>query len=216
MLKKGLIFISILITSIIFSLFNMKKVDAFHEIGNNGVDIKYAPDFHDEKEVRKEDYIIEWDNEMSNTDQIDTINVNYKYDGNFNIDALGTQGYQTIIVKISMWIWEFDDGYQRIFIYNSKNDTKPLVSGEIDHCGSNVGNPIYYTFYFELKIEEIENNNFVIRYGARGAWNNNWGNSELHICAGASKERRKTDYMWQISWQNPEKTYYTYRRLNKC
>lgn len=211
-MKKNLLFVSLLL---LIALLSSLDVYAFQDIDDNGVDVTFTIDYFEHKEIRKPAYYIEDDNQFGNL--YDVINVNNTYDGLFNLGLLAEQGYKTLVVEVTMWVWEYQDGYQRIYFYDDTSTTTLLTGGIFEHgSGYTKEAPSQYTFYCEIPIDALHDNDFVIRYGSSGAFQNDWANSEVTVQLGASRETRKTVDVWKIVWDNSEHTTYTYTSLKQC
>lgn len=183
------------------------NVFAFKEIGDYGVDITYALDSFDTYKVRTSSNIVTDDSRFSQ--KYDTIDFKDVYDGKYNIDTLKTEGYYTMAVEITLDVKKIDDGYQYIFIYDdTRSDT--FLTGCQFECGKSYRN---MTFYFEVSIFNIKENDFVIRYGASGKFSDDWENKNLNIQVGFSKEAVKTTNIWYIKWLNDNHTKYQYEKL---
>ena len=70
-----------------------------------------------------------------------------------------------------------------------------------------------FTYYFEVSIFNIKNNDFVLRYDATGGLQDDWTNRNVRIQMGLSKELVKTSKVWQLSWIDNSHTQYTYQAL---
>ena len=76
-------------------------------------------------------------------------------------------------------MWEVDDGYQYIFLYDGPNESSNLIwSVEIEHGGSGKSStPRVYEFEIFVPIESIQNCQYLyIRYGASGMFSDTWQN----------------------------------------
>lgn len=183
------------------------NVFAFRELGydNNGiprsVDITLAEDFNTLYTVRTVEQTI---TDSGRFNQIhDSVNFNSVYNGKYNLDDLYDQGYRTMAVEITMDIKEVHDGYQYIFIYDDTSTTSYLRGAQIEH-GPGKKDTEYrtYTFYFEVDINNVRDNDFVIRYGAGGSFSDDWKNKNVKIQVGWSKEIVMTSHIWYLKWIN--------------
>lgn len=97
-----------------------------------------------------------------------------------DLDNLGIK-YLSITLKINMW--EVDDGYQYIFLYDGPNESSNLIwSVEIEHGGSGKSStPRVYEFEIFVPIESIRNCQYLyIRYGASGMFSDTWQNDIIY------------------------------------
>lgn len=119
-------------------------------------------------------------------------------------------GYRTLVVEIELEMKEVDKGYQHIFIYDDSSDTTWLTGCKYSLGGSTkVTAYTKVTFYCELNLANINNNDFVIRYDASGKNDDDWKNQNVKVYVGVSKETQKTQNMWELKWDNLEHTSYT-------
>ena len=188
---KKFIFV-ILSAFILFAI--SANVFAQREIGNYGVDVSLALDYFTAKKVRNAECTITDSGRFKQG--YDTVKFNDLYDGQYDLDTLYTVGYRTLVVEIEIEMKEIDKGYQYLFIYDDATSTtwqtgcKYSLGG-----GTKVTTFTPITFYFELNLANITNNNFVIRYGASGDSEDNWVNRNVSVYVGASKEEQKTQCM---------------------
>lgn len=203
--------LGIALTSLIFT-FWVANVNAFQDIGDYGVDVSLAFDPYNLKLIRNPTYNVDNDNQMSNL--YDVVDFDNEYNGQYDLDSLASQGYKTLVVEVTMMVWEYKDGYQRIFFYDDTSATSCITSGIFEHgSGYKEENSSQYTFYCELPLSALHDNDFVIRYGSSGLFQNDWRNNEVYVQVGASTEVRKTVNVWKIIWNNQEHTSYTYTQL---
>jgi hypothetical protein len=104
---------------------------------------------------------------------------------NYNTSSLIAQGYVTLGIIFQLDIREVDDGFQEIFIYSGSTTTSiQLVTGitAFEHVpGSKNTTYMRYEFYAEIILSQIIGNTVYIRYGAHGAFNDNWKNKFLEV-----------------------------------
>ncbi len=90
--------------------------------------------------------------------------------------GIGMQ-YLAITLKINMW--EVNDGYQHIFLYDgSGSDANLLWSCDIEHGSTSAG---VHTFQIYVPISQLQNVQYLyIRYGASGNFNDTWKNDKIY------------------------------------
>lgn len=196
----------VLCVAMMFSF--VKHTYAFIEVPGYGVDITLALDAFDKKTVREAEEKIDDSGRMGNP--YDTVDFNYIYNGRYDLEDLKSQGYVTIAIEITMQAKEVNDGYQYIFIYDDTTDTTLLAGGRFE-IGPDKKQTSYseFMFYVELELLKIQDNNFVIRYGASGNYDDDWMNKNIEVQIGFSKQFRSYSNVWQLEWDNPEHTQYT-------
>lgn len=93
-------------------------------------------------------------------------------------------GIKYLAIKLSLRMWEIDDGYQEILIYDGPNSTDCIWSNtEIEHGPGKVDKEhrVYETTIF-IDIEKIKDCSYLyIRYGAHGNKTDNWQNDHLYL-----------------------------------
>lgn len=94
------------------------------------------------------------------------------------LKAIGIN-YLAITFKINMW--EVDDGYQDIYIYN-EHDTAILWQTTIEHGGNKkYTTPGVHCFQIYIPIDSIKEYNFLkIRYSAHGKNADTWKNDRIY------------------------------------
>lgn len=207
LMKKTMLLILVIMMSFITIFASSTKVFAFRELGtdSNGnprsVNITLAEDFETLYTVRTVEKTI---TDSGRFNQIhDSVNFNSVYDGKYNLDNLYNQGYRTMAVEITMDVKEIHDGYQYIYIYDDTSTTSYLSGGRFEH-GPGKKDTQYktYTFYFEIDINNVRDNDFVIRYGASGAFKDDWVTKNVKVQVGWSKETVITSHVWTLEWIN--------------
>ncbi len=193
----------------LFIIFS-ENVNAFQEIGDYGVDITMALDSFDAKEVRAAEYKISDSGRFNQN--YDTIRIDDLYNGGYDLDSLYSDGYRTLICEMELEMKEVDKGYQHIFIYDDDTSNTYLTGCKYSLGGSDkISSYQTVTFYFELNLSNITDNDFVIRYGASGSFDDDWKNQNLSVYIGLSKEVQKTANMWSLEWI--DSTHYSYEEL---
>ena len=110
------------------------------------------------------------------------------------LDKVGLQyaGYTKLNVILEIDAWEKDDGYQFIFIYNSRecadNGLEEDIHGDVylhkiqfEHvAGRKSGDIEHYTFFFQIPLSSFGTELYV-RYGASGILGDTWCNANLML-----------------------------------
>ena len=207
---KKIICAMALCVAMVLSFF--KPAYAFIEVPGCGVDITLALDSYTQKTIRQAEQSIDDSGRMGNP--YDTVDFNILYNGQYNLDDLKNQGYVTIAIEITMEAKEVDDGYQYIFIYDDTQTNTWLAGGRFE-IGPDKKQTSYseFTFYVELELLNIMDNDFIIRYGASGNFDDDWKNKNVSVQIGFSKEFRQYANVWQLAWDNAEHTQYTCTQL---
>ena len=204
MRRKMFIIICTIFLTILLSI----DISAKSEIDEYGVNLDLALDYFNPKSVRTSEYKITDSGRFKQG--YDSIRFNDLYDGQYDLDRLYSDGYRTLVVEIELEMKEVDKGYQHIFIYDDTSDTTWITGCKYSLGGSTkVTSYTNVTFYFESNLANIHNNEFVIRYGVSGDFDDSWKNQNVKIYVGVSKETQKTQNMWELKWDNDEHTRYT-------
>lgn len=197
-------FMVALFSLLLFSFFGIEVFASFIEIPGYSVEISYALDHLNFKDVRKENansdnsYIITDNGRFTN--KYDTINLINLYDSRYDINTLILNGYKTAAFEIKMDVREENDGYQYLFVYDDSQSNTYLTGGKFEHSpGSLNTNYATYYFYFEIAIANIKENDIVLRYGASGKNEDTWDNKNLSVQIGFSKDILKTDHIWKTT-----------------
>ncbi len=208
-MKKG--FIIFLLT--LFLVFILKtNVYAQKEIGDYGVNVDLTFDYFSAKEVRSAEYKITDSGRFKQS--YDIIRFNDLYNGNYDLDDLYSNGYRTLCVEIEMELKEVDKGYQHIFIYDDLTKNTWLTGAKYSLGGGDkVTTYQRVTFYLELNLANINDNYFVVRYGASGSFDDDWKNRNIKVFVGASKEVQKTQNIWALTWNDTTHMAYTASKL---
>lgn len=122
--------------------------------------------------------------------------------------------YRYIKFTIELEIWEKDDGYQYLFLYDKydKNNGEQLWGVVIEHVQgkqSSTHHTYYFQFYVEIKNEDWKTNDkgvgyyakfFYLLYGASGYKADDWYNTNLRIntylCVDAEDEVTSSPVIW--------------------
>lgn len=178
-----------------------KSTFAFYELGSENsslcVDITKADDFYTLYSVRTTELTVTDSSQFSQT--YDGVNFNSIYGGDYDLDTLYSQGYRTMVVEITMDIKEDKDGYQHIYFYDDTSTTSLLRSIKFEHFPGSK-NTIYktYTFYVEIDMASVTDNDFFIRYSASGMFSDNWKNKNVKIQVGWSEETVKAAQAYSL------------------
>ena len=188
---------------------NCPFVRASSEIPN-GVNLDYAPDYTEKKSVRSASYTITDSGRLYN--DFDVVNFQQLYGDKFNIANLVNSQYKTLVLEITMEVYEIQDGYQYIFIYENEKSNSRLCGGRFEHfSGSKSPNIIEYTFYCELQLAAIKENDVYIRYNASGKGDDDWVTKNVRIQAAASFTDMQTSSVWCLKYIN--ENCYSYQEL---
>ena len=102
-----------------------------------------------------------------------------------NLNTMKQQGYISVSFNIQLNVREIDDGYQWIFLYNSQTvkDSYLLSELRFEHTSGKKDTTWWvHDLKFEnVPIDKFISNEFIIRYGASGDWEDTWENSGLKI-----------------------------------
>lgn len=183
--------------SCIFLLFISINIFAFKEIKEYGVDISLAYDISDAKEIRESEYVVSDARRFING--YDMVRFNDLYNGLYDVDTLYKNGYRTIVCEIELTMREINKGYQYIYIYDNTKAETWLSGCKYELGGTKkISVDTTVTFYAEINLANITNNDFVIRYDASRKDNDNWINKDVKIFVGFSKDTQKTQNMWEL------------------
>ena len=96
-------------------------------------------------------------------------------------DQLNKIGIKYLVVILKIRLWEVNDGYQHIYIYDQLN-SKILAEETINHGGDGANSTAsVYTYQEKIEIEELQNNSYLnIRYSASGAFSDTWKNDLIY------------------------------------
>lgn len=195
-----------------FLSFFVIKSYAIVEIPNYSVNVDLALDYFNLYQIRAAQAIITDDGRFNNI--YDTVNFNYLYNGGYDLEELKSDGYMTLVIEITAEVYEINDGYQYIFLYDDTTSNTYLRGSRFEHYpGQKSSTTKEYTFYFEVSLYNIQDNDFVIRYGASGNYDDDWSISNVRIQIGASYEAVKTSCGWMLQWLNENHTQYSYNEL---
>jgi len=101
-----------------------------------------------------------------------------------SVSALKAKGYSTITLTFSIEIWEKDDGYQHIYIYDGYGSSYTMFyQKDIEHvAGSKSSTHITYTFSYTMNLDDFDDGNrLYILYGAHGNFADTWYNTNLTV-----------------------------------
>jgi len=94
-------------------------------------------------------------------------------------------GYKTVNFIIELNVAEKDDGWQYLLLFSSavKSNTYLLQGVQFEH-GSGIKDTSWWVHelnFYDIDITKFSNNEFIIRYGADGDFEDTWYNKELKI-----------------------------------
>ncbi|CCV63929.1 hypothetical protein BN85403520 [Alteracholeplasma palmae J233] len=102
----------------------------------------------------------------------DVINIK-DYTG-YTITELRRNGYENIIISISLTMWEKSDGYQHIYISDSLKETNHIYSEEYDHKEGSKS--VTRTLTISCNISRFTDDSIFILFDASGWSNDDWYN----------------------------------------
>lgn len=101
------------------------------------------------------------------------------------LTTLKDKGIKKIVLTITFEAKEVNDGYQHIFIYTKEKDTSDnrLLASEKFELGKGVKQTTYEskTFTFSFSVNDLEDENIYIRYGASGEKEDDWINKNVKV-----------------------------------
>jgi len=117
------------------------------------------------------------------------------YDNNYETVSigLGTQeqinqfkeiGFTKIIIQVQFTMWEKDDGYQQVYLFDKKtSDAKEIAKWSIEHGpGTTLTEKRTYYHEFEFNVDQLANIfTLYLRFGASGWFGNTWYNENFHV-----------------------------------
>ncbi len=132
--------------------------------------------------IRSSEQIITDDGKMKQ--HYDIISINSLF--GMSAEELYNKNYREIKLTLNLRIWEIDDGYQHIYLYNGfSSNAKELYKKEgIEHGGvGKDGTKKLYTFTgITINVSDlIGSNEIYVRYDASGRLDDDWGNSDLSV-----------------------------------
>lgn len=191
------------------------NVYAAVEIPDYSVDVTYQLDFFNQKSIRDAEYTITDSGRFKN--QYDVVDFGILYDGVYNLEDLKNDDYKTMVIELNCKVAEINDGYQYIYFYDDTTSNTFLNGARFEHGpGKKKTTEEEYTFYCEIPLSNVLDNDFVIRYDASGKNDDDWLISNVYVQIGFSKEAIKTSYIWNLQWDNEEHSSYTCTRLVKA
>jgi len=118
----------------------------------------------------------------------------------YSASKLYALGYRTIYMTVELNIWEVNDGYQYVFIYDGTgNNANLLGSIELEHGGTTKNTSSKrYAINFYVPITEDSTDIICVRYGAAGNYEDDWKNSELSLFVNACTDVMNNDPSYSI------------------
>jgi len=105
-----------------------------------------------------------------------------------NLETMKQQGYKTISFLIRLDVRELSDGNQHIFLYSSASQSNNYLISEVKfhHTLRKKDSTWWIHYENELRFPNIDidkfiNDQFIIRYGASGDYEDSWENRNLQI-----------------------------------
>jgi uncharacterized repeat protein (TIGR02543 family) len=137
----------------------------------------YCDEIYTISYIRGKIYRITDDGNFNNP--CDTINLNSFYGLDFN--ELKANGFKTISLNLSLNLRKINNGYQWIVLYNSNGDVLDYIQTNKNYDWNT------YKFTFNIDLNSLTNNSFIVRYGASGSGNDDWENVNLYISLSLKK-----------------------------
>ncbi len=101
----------------------------------------------------------------------------------YSAQELIDQDYTKITIKIDLRMWEVNNGYQYLFIYNGTNDTyKCFDWKEYEHGGQSKDKEKKYidSIFLEIDLADLViDDKLYVYYGANGIGSDNWSNDSF-------------------------------------
>ena len=125
------------------------------------------------------------------------------------LSAVDYSKYKSIQFIINIEIWEEDDGYQYLMLYDQYNSNTGIEiwGTEINHKPSGKSSEHHtYQFIFNIpwNASKIQNNvyqdTFYLLYGASGAWDDDWRNSNCYVSCFLSVDEPNATTNGSVSW----------------
>lgn len=93
-------------------------------------------------------------------------------------------GFTQIIIQVQFAMWEKDDGYQQVYLYDGKTSSaKRVAEWNFEHGpGTTLTEKRVYYHEFKFNIDQLSNIfTLYLRFGASGWWGNTWYNDDFHV-----------------------------------
>ena len=175
--------------------------------GNKTYYAKWRYDFN--KKGRYGSYYIT-DEDPYTEDYQDSIALELNYNNLYQ--ELKNIGINYVYLEFKLKIREVDDGYQEVYIYKSTSPTSnPIWSvDDIDHYPPGKGTTAeYYIWECAFSIDDLRDCSYLyVRYGANGAWGDNWVTDELHVdimyTVTTSSDEGVEEFTWDYRAEVPD------------
>lgn len=113
-------------------------------------------------------------------------------------------GVKHLAITLKIRLWEVNDGYQHILLYNN-SDTTVLWETKLNHEGNSTGKtPTVYDFRIYIPIDDIYDENFLkIRYSASGSFSDTW-KTDILYCETMYVVNQSDIYSPDFTWDNED------------
>lgn len=123
--------------------------------------------------------------------------INIKDYFGYSVSELYKSGYRTLCVAIQFDVWEKDDGYQWVILYDGNNVR--LKDIRMEHGpGHKDSSSARYHIEFYIPITENMPDILYVRYGASGAFSDTWYNKEADVWFDAMVDVVNKDPKYQL------------------
>ena len=99
-------------------------------------------------------------------------------------EALKSQGYTKVDIRIYISIQEVDDGLQYFWVYPTTSSSAQYLTYEKIEHGAGYKKTAYTTYarnYYDVNLDDFIGGECYIRYGASGNYNDDWDNKNIQI-----------------------------------
>lgn len=113
--------------------------------------------------------------------------VNFEAETGKTIAEWKALGYNDVKIKITLDMREVNNGYQYVFVYQEDWTTGTgnylFHTETIEHGGSGLETDWDdYDFYMlTIDLDDIDDGELFIRYGASGSWSDDWKNRNIRV-----------------------------------
>ena len=122
----------------------------------------------------------------------------------FTKDQLLNFGYDELLISFTINIWEVNDGYQKIFLYDGDSSNNYLLKEiNIQHgIGFKNTETENYEFSYSINLNDLSSNIITIAYTATGAFNNQWNNDGLLVDLVFNQTKAIHDHEYDYEWKS--------------